>query len=92
MLRVDIAEPLGGRVVLRIDGLEVWSGQTQDSMIGLLATVDVRPLRWPANLVVQLGELSGALQVERAKPFVRAHGSTSGPLIFDTRAERFMYE
>lgn len=91
MLRVDIVEPLGGKVLVGIEGQEVWSGHTEDSMIGLGATLDVRPLRWPANVSVQVGERSGAVQVERVKPFVRMHGE-KGPLLFESRAVRFMYE
>lgn len=92
MLRVDIAEPLWGPVSVQVEGLEAWSGQTESSMIGLMASVDVRPLKWPANVVVRVGERSGAVQVERSRPFVRTHAAASGPLLFDARAERFMYE
>jgi hypothetical protein len=92
MFRIDITDSLGGKVSVRLEGLEVFSGQTEPSMIGLGATVDIRPIHWPANVTVQVGERSGALQIERSKPFVRAHGKVDGPLLFETRAERFMYE
>lgn len=94
MLSIDIVEPLLGKITVHIEGAEVASKVVREMpTTGCAFSVKVRPLRWPAHADVQVDDLAGSVQIEKAAQFVQTtNRDRTGPLTFRARSSRFMYE
>jgi hypothetical protein len=93
MLRVDITEPLLGRIAVFIDNTEVAAVNVPAMpTTGLAYSIGVRPLRWPAQVEVRVNEHSSKAEIDRLTPFVRTNTRTPGPFTLLARAEPFFYE
>jgi hypothetical protein len=93
MLRVDITEPLLGRIAVFIDNAEVASLNVPAMpTTGLAYSIGVRPLRWPVQVEVRVNEHSAKADIDQLKPFVKTNARTPGPFTLLARAEPFFYD
>ncbi len=93
MLRVDVVEPLRGKISVRVGDAEVVSENVPAvPTTGLTLSVGVRPLSWPATVEVHVNERSGSAEVVREKPFLTTRETAAGPLNLEQSAAPHSYE